>query len=446
MGIKMAHWFEKVNLALSTYYTAWRCISRKNNYENIIDIQNKKLQKLIRFCYENIKYYKELFDEYHIKPDEIRAVSDLVKIPILTKDELRNRFWDFLPHELPVSRVSRTSGSTGIPVCILSDRNSRKHNSAAIIRYRQALGIGFWGRAILTPLKTPKEPIEKKTHWTYLQGIHKTYYINPYIDNAENVKYSKALINKLKKPALIGITPALKALADKMKDGIFPSFEPEIILTVGESLSTQTRSLLETTFNTKVKDIYACSEGGDIAYQCLHNSNYHINSDNVIIEILKNDKPVKNGESGEVVITNLNRFAMPILRYKNGDIACLGKDFCPCGCKLPVITEILGRTGQDILLPDGKKVSWNLLKSPMNHPGIRQFQVVQNEDGSLTVNYIPELSINNCDIENLLLHRYRALVGNTIKIEIKEISSIPHANSGKSILVKSYYKPEINQS
>ena len=445
MRIKMVSRFEKVNLALSTYYTAWRCINRQNNLETITKVQNKKLQKLIRFCYENIKYYKELFDEHHIKPDEIRTASDLIKIPILTKNELRNRFWDFLPHELPASRVSRTSGSTGIPVCILSDRNSRKNNSAAIIRYRQALGIGFFGGAILTPLKTPKEPIDKKAHWTFLQGIHKTFYINPYIENDENAKYSKELINKIKKPVLIGITPALKVLAEKVKDGIFPSFQPEIILTVGESLSQQTRTLLETTFNTKVKDIYACNEGGDVAWQCLLSSSYHINTDNVIVEILKKDKPVEDDQSGEVVITNLNRYAMPIIRYKNGDIARFGKGLCLCGCKLPVITEILGRTGQDISFPNGKKMSWNLLKSPMNHPAIRQFQIIQNEDGSLIVNYIPELRIDNCDIENLLLHRYKDLLGNTIKIEIKKINNIPNANSGKTILVKSYYKAEISQ-
>jgi phenylacetate-CoA ligase len=437
----MSKLLSKIGLALGTYWEAWSAITRQFEPGEIAKIQNTKLQSLIRYSFNNIKYYREVFERRGIRPEQIKTLGDLHKIPILTKKQLRERLWDFLPTELPACRVSRTSGSTGIPICILSGRNSRTFNSAAVIRYRQALRIGFIGKVILTPLKTANEPYRKKPHWTFLQGMHKTYYINPYVDSQENIEYAKRLLKKLRKPALIGITPAIGTLACRVRDGVFPSFRPSAVLTTGESLSPRVRDLLESTFAAKVADIYACNEAGDVAWQCQRSAGYHINADNIIVEIIKNGEPVVEGQVGEVVITNLNRHAMPIIRYKNGDLARLTQEPCPCGCKLPMIAEIIGRTGEDIFLPDSRIMPWNQLKSPMNHPQIRQFQLVQNANGSLTVRYIAEPGTDIGQIENLLLLRYRDLLGSSMGIEIERTDRIAPACSGKSKLVISHYRP-----
>lgn len=437
----MSKLLSKIGLALGTYWEAWSAITRQFEPEEIVKIQNTKLQSLIHYSFNNIKYYREIFERRGIRPEQIKTSEDLHKVPILTKKQLRERLWDFLPTELPACRVSRTSGSTGIPICILSGRNSRMFNSAAVIRYRQSLRIGFIGKAILTPLKTTNEPYRTKTHWTFLQGMHKTHYINPYVDSQENIEYAKRLLKKLRKPALIGITPAIRTLACRVRDGVFPSFRPTAVLTTGESLSPRVRDLLESTFAAKVADIYACNEAGDVAWQCQRGAGYHINADNIIVEIVKNGEPVVEGQVGEVVITNLNRYAMPIIRYKNGDLARLTQEPCPCGCKLPMIAEIVGRTGEDIFLPDSRIMPWNQLKSPMNHPQIRQFQLVQNGNGSLTVRYIAEPGTDIGQIENLLLLRYRELLGHSMGIEIERTDRIAPACSGKSKLVISHYRP-----
>lgn len=431
----------KIELGLHTYWEAQRAIRRQFDLGEIRRIQNTKLQSLIRYCSHNIKYYKEVFQQAGVNPEKINTLDDLDHIPILTKKGLRDRFWDFLPFKLPECRVTRTSGSTGVPVCIFSDRNSRKFNSAAVIRSRKAAGIPLIGRPILTPLKTENEP-PKEPHWTFLQGVHKTYYINPYLDSTDNTEYAVKLLTKLKQPAILGITPAIRALAQKVRDGIFPHFKPSTILTSGESLSPKVRNLLESTFEIKVMDIYGCSEAGEVAWQCHQNHGYHINADNCIVEIVKDDKPVTDGEVGEVVITNLNRYAMPIIRYKNGDLARLSRETCPCGCKLPMIAEIVGRTGEDMSLPTGKTIPWNQLKSLMTHQHVRQFQLVQNEDGSITIRYIPEDSVEIEQLDDLLLYRFRNLIGDSIEIKIEKTALIRPATSGKSKLVTSHYKPE----
>jgi len=435
----MSELFDKIGLTLQTYRLLLPALARQFDPEKIASVQNAKLRTLVHYSFNNIKYYKEIFEQAGIKPKIIKTTKDLHRIPILTKNELRSRFWDFLPRRLPPCRVSRTSGSTGVPVCLLSDKTSRIFNSVAVIRYRLSLGIPIIGRLILTPLKTADEPFYKKPHWTFLQGVHKTYYINPHINSPENIEYAAKLLAGLKKPALMGITTAIKTIAYKVRDGIFPSFLPCAILTTGEVLTPEIRDLLESVFRTKVADIYACNEAGDIAWQCRESLGYHINAENVIVEIVRNNRPVAENETGEVVITNLNRFAMPIIRYKNGDLARLTHQPCPCGCKLPMIAEIIGRTGEDISLPNGKTIPWNQLKSLMNHPHIRQFQIVQDNKGNLKIRYIPEKNVNTKPLEDLMLYRYRNMLGRTIEIETEKVTEITPSPSGKSKLVISHY-------
>ena len=209
-----------------------------------------------------------------------------------------------------------------------------------------------------------------------------------------------------------------------MQDGILPEFRPSVIIPVGEVLTEQMRKLMQSVFQAKVADIYGCNEAGDVAWQCLEGGHYHINIDNVIVEVLTDGKPAVPGQIGEVVITNLNRYAMPIIRYKNGDLARLSTQDCPCGCKLPMIAEIIGRSGEDITLPTGRIVPWNELKSLMNHPQIRQFQIIQNTKGDLLIKYIKEPNADKLALDELLKSRYRRLLNNTLPIETDCVNKI----------------------
>lgn len=430
----------KIKWTLGTYVEARRAVRRQFDPGGIGRLQNSRLRSLIRHCAGNIKYYQELFQQAGIDPGQIRATDDLPRIPLLTKDELRNRFWDFLPRSLPACRVSRTSGSTGIPVCILADWHSRKCNSAAVIRFRKAVGIPLVGRPFITLLNTDKDP-PRSAQWTFLQGVHRQHFLNPYVHSPDNVAYVRRLAARLGNPVLTGITSSVRALAQSMRDGVFPPLRPALVMTGGEMLLPQVRELIEGTFATKVLDVYACNEARDIAWQCRQARGYHINADNLIVEIIKDGRAATAGEVGEVVLTDLNRYVMPIIRYKNGDLARLSDEACPCGCRLPMLAEITGRTGENIVLPDGRRVLWNHLKGLMNHPQIRQFSLVQERDGSLTVRYVPETGADIEQLDHLLLSRFRTATADSLRIRLDKTASIPAGPSGKSKLVVSYYDP-----
>lgn len=401
-------------------------------------VQCEKLKWLINFAYNKTKYYRELFDNIGLSPDDINEPEDLQSIPILTKDDLRSRFWDFLPSSLKSVRVSRTSGSTGVPLCLLTDERSKIYNSLAVMRYRKLLGIPPVGRKILTLAKTP-DGRSKKQYMTWLQGIHKTYYINPYVMTEENIAFINHTLLKLRGVSVIAITPAIKQLCSLIKDKLIRPFYPNAVLSTGQYIDDYLRKFIEHNLSCKVSDIYACNEAGDVAFQCRHNS-YHINADNCIIEITKNGNTVLDDSSGNVTLTNLNRYCMPIIRYLNGDVGELKKEQCSCGCSLPVLKKIHGRAGDDIKLANGKKISWHIIKSTLTHPFVRQFQIIQNTDYSLEIKYVCEKNANLVEIQKNIENRLNKIIPKNILINFAVVDKIPPQPSGKTKLVISRIK------
>jgi len=440
----MAGMLHKVGYLFGGYWEAAHAIRRQYHPQAIRATQDARLRHLVRYSFDHIKYYREAFQRAGVRPEQIESIDDLHRLPLLTKHELRNQFWDFLPRDLPACRVTRTSGSSGTPVCIFADWHSRRMNSAATIRFFRAVGMPVAGHAILTLLKTEQEGA-RASHWVVAQGLCRKYYLNPHVTSRANREYAGALIARLGRPSLTGIASALRAFARGVRDGVFPSFTPARIISGGELLLPEGRELIESTFQTRVLDIYACNETRTIAWQC-GDGGYHINADNVIVEIVRDGRPVPDGEMGEVVLTDLNRHVMPIIRYRNGDMARRMAGFCSCRCKLPLLAEIIGRTGENVRLPDGRVVLWNLLKSHMTHPGIRQFQLVQVRDGALIVKYVPEPGSEVTQTDALLERRFRDLLGDAIPVRMEHVERIEPAPSGKTSLVISHYVPPAEQA
>ena len=432
--------FEKTLRVVNSYWHHYKYNKLQYNPGQLKALQSSRFMKLISIGSKNVKFYREAFEYANLNIEEINSIDDLSRLPIITKIDMKERFWDFLPSEIPASRVRRTSGSTGEPLCVLSDHDSRMLNSAAILRYRKALGISPYFGDILVPLKSPYEQPYKRSHWTFLQGLHKTHYVNPYIMNEVTINRFARLAKKLKNFSIIGITPGIKALALAIKDSKLPPIKPKVVIPVGQLLTSKTRALFEEVFATCIADLYACSECGDVAWQCPSSKQYHINAENIVLEVLKDGTPAGPGEIGEVVLTSLTRYAMPIIRYKNGDLARVPCSQCDCGRILPTISEIIGRTGDDIVLPDGSKILWNNIKGLMNHPHIRRFQIIQTSQGNLEINYIPEPRACNEDLVKHLSEKFTSVIPRDLKLNFNRVDSITPEKSGKFKLVKSEYQ------
>jgi phenylacetate-CoA ligase len=170
----------------------------------------------------------------------------------------------------------------------------------------------------------------------------------------------------------------LAALARHCRDeGVRPD-RLLVVRTVGETVTPALRALCRQAWGANVVDCYSAEEVGHIALQCPTSANYHVQSEDVLVEVLDNDdRPCQPGKSGRVVITSLHNFAMPLLRYAIGDIAECG-GVCVCGRSLPTLARVIGRTRDRLLMPDGeRRFVTNPSEAFAAVSAIRQYQIAQ---------------------------------------------------------------------
>ena len=211
-----------------------------------------------------------------------------------------------------------------------------------------------------------------------------------HINEASLEGYYKKLI-KLKPVYLYGYVSMITAFASYLDRHKLDRLHGlKTIITTSEVLDSGSRGMIERVFGVKVFNEYGCGEVGSIAHECEH-GNMHIMAENVIIEI---DASADNeGGCGEIIVTDLHNFAMPLIRYRIGDYATLSYEVCQCGRGLPVIKQVHGRAYDVVIDPDGNKYHPEMLmyifeELKSNAAGIRQFQVTQKSVDTLEVKLV----------------------------------------------------------
>ena len=204
--------------------------------------------------------------------------------------------------------------------------------------------------------------------------------------------------------------------------------------TVGETLTSRQRGLIREAWGCKVTDMYSCEEAGYLALQCPEAEHYHVQSENVILEIVNGEgKPCAPGEPGRVLITTLHNFATPLVRYELGDVAELGAP-CACGRGLPVLARIHGRRRNRLRLPDGRSEFPYLGEhgqiAAATGVTVRQFQFVQKSLEEVEVKLVTDRDFTPEEAA-----RARALVqrnlGHAFRIVLTRCEAIPRGPGGK---------------
>jgi phenylacetate-CoA ligase len=201
--------------------------------------------------------------------------------------------------------------------------------------------------------------------------------------------------------------------------------------TFGEVLPADLRALCANAWNARVTDSYSAEETGYIALQCPQHEHYHVQSENLLVELLDdNGAPCRPGETGRVVVTTLHNFAMPLIRYAIGDYAEAGAP-CDCGRTLPVLARIHGRQRNMLVLPDGRR-HWPSFPA-IRYAGIaplRQLQIVQRSAAALEARYVAERALTPEELRNMTAAIRRAM-GHPFDVTFTAMESIPRSASMK---------------
>jgi phenylacetate-coenzyme A ligase PaaK-like adenylate-forming protein len=409
------------------------------------EYQFNKLKKLLDFSYENVPYYEKLFNKLGLLPKHIKTFEDFKKIPVLTKKiAIENN--DDLKARITFKHLKRgvTGGTTGPPLKVQSSIEARSMVWGAYYRWYDWIGIEIgdplvelWGASRVTNLSY--KIIVKENIVNYLKNILR---FNSFNMNEETMPVFIKNIRRHQPKMVKGYLSALLQLAEYIEGNNVKDIIPKALSTTSETLLPSFRLYLEEVFNSKIYDQYGCGECQSIAFECGQQKGMHITLEHVFFEVL-NDKNEDAGfNNGRIIVTDLDNYAMPFIRYENGDSCCLSEALCTCGLKHPLIKNVSGRTTDNIVLKNGSKVHGVFFTDilteikPELARRISRFQAYQERSGELEF----RLETKNNLPQDYLEQIEKALNNHFYKVEIKLLPKIPNSKSGKFRYVLSNLK------
>ena len=400
--------------------------------EELRELQEKKLRRLLRRCIFTVPAYWDLgIEEEQILKDPFEA---LALFPPLTKAQLRNHPDDYISNEASPETLipNMTGGSTGQPLKFYMDRHTVEYYEAA--RWR---GLSWYG---ITPgtrsLMVWGNPVELDEFDQRKTAMREKYLKNRCILSAYALdpKYAKGYVKFIaayKPKYLYGYAGALTALGQILINAdlcLNPKFKA--VVSTAETLTDEQRSIIKHAFTAKPVNEYGARDGGILAYECPEGG-MHITAENCIIEILDPQtlKPVKTGENGLIAVTDLNNLSAPRLRYLIGDMGALSESACTCGRHLPLLKSISGREDALFKLPDGRLVHGNVINQLARESDtIQAIQLVQKspEKAILTIVQDPGAEY----YEDIYVDKVQKVLPG-VEIEVRYEDEIPLSPSGK---------------
>jgi phenylacetate-CoA ligase len=213
---------------------------------------------------------------------------------------------------------------------------------------------------------------------------------------------------------------------------------PDFIFGVSDVVDEECRELIESAFHTRLIDLYGAAEAGCIAWECKTCRGYHINMDTVIIEYIKGGKAAQPGTPGNIVVTNLHSFAMPIIRYDLGDIGIASLEKPICGNDMPILRTVNGRSDAFVVLPSGDRLSpmyFFAIMRPVKN--IDRWKVIQKDIDHIAVLVIPSAGFSSENVRQIS-SRIQENIEEKVHIEIRIVDEIPMEKSGKIRAVLSH--------
>ena len=406
-------------------------------YERIVEMQSQRLQYLIQYAYERVPYYRRAMDERGISPGAIRGVEDISLLPVLTKSDVREHMDElvasgFAPREL---LPGRTSGSTGTPLAFYSSKQGRwSYGLARSLRALGAAGVfpgdrtvcvtGSGGFVRPAPLNRLTRAFSRKT------------LLDPARFSDETLPEVVEDIRRLRPQALLGYASAICIIAAYIRDSGTRFPQVGAVVTGGEELFPAQRALIRDVFGCGPFSKYSSFENYDIAMECSAHSGLHVAAEDLIVEVVDAEgRPVEPGFTGRVIVTNLREFGMPLIRYDTADESSLVSEVCECGRGLPRLSAVVGRVGEVIYTPSGKRLSTvSLDSSILVSLGVTQFQLVQERIDHVTVSVVPGGSLSPADGEATTVavrRHFESWLGDSMQVDVVAVQRIAPTDSGK---------------
>ena len=388
---------------------------------------------ILRHACRTVPFYRDFSTQTGLAVEKLTG-EDLARFPILKKTTIIADRENFLNQDAPPDRMipNLTGGSSGVLFHFFNDRNTIDLRTANDLRARSWAGWSpgeaqavLWGH-----------PRDNKTTYSrrgrfLAQYVHRSLTLNTFNLNQEDVARFHRQLAGFQPSLILGYASALDFLATFLKSRSLSLESPTGLISSAETLTPEHRANIESAFSCPLLNRYGSREFGVVAQQCEARNGLHVFSDQVQVEILTPDgDPCPPGELGEIVITDLANFVMPLIRYRTGDMARSMAEPCTCGRGFPLLKGVEGRTSELIVGKNGKFYS---CPGPRFYSagiaGIHQMQLIQETIDEIQVKIVPGADWSSKSAEQIT-NRMRELLGD-VEVRVLIVDDIPPAPSGK---------------
>ncbi|HEY0970497.1 MAG TPA: hypothetical protein VGE02_05920 [Gemmatimonadales bacterium] len=412
---------------------------RKDEMETV---QRERLAKLLDHARRKIPYYRDLFAERGMDRAKPMALVDaLSSLPLLDKDTIRREGSRMLAADVAGRGAfqNTSGGSTGEPVVLTQDSAYRDTARAVAMLFGQWAGydagdpmVKLWGSE--RDLFVGRETM--RTRGT--RYLRNETWLNAFRMTPEQFGEYINVINERRPVFLLGYVESLHDLAVYADREGLRVHSPRSVMTAAGPLDAHVREVVARVFDAPVFNRYGSREVGDIASECSAHSGLHVCSPQHVVELLDPEgRPVKPGERGEVVVTLLTNYSMPLVRYRIGDVASWSGEECSCGRAWPLLENVAGRVSDIFVRHDGARVHGEYFTHLFYFlPWVRKFQVVQEAHNDVLVRIVPRERGIECTPDALrdmtdVEAKVRLVLGNGCRVRTEFCDNIEPTASGK---------------
>jgi phenylacetate-CoA ligase len=399
----------------------------QRSQEDLLRIQNGRLKAMVRHAYAQVPYYRDLFDTARVRPEEITSPGDLHKLPVTTKKDIQGNYpARMVAAGVDVNRclLHTTSGSTGMPMNICYGRDS----------FNRAIGVKQFAF-----LETGVHPFDRFVDLGYSEGEGRQAWFRrlgvlplEFVSIRQPQVSMLEALRKAHPRVLYGYPSVLLLVAQELEEWRADGIRPRLVLTHGETLSDDARSRLTKAFGAEVRSTYGSVEFPRLGFECKENSAMHLFTDSHVIEFLRDGLPVAPGEEGEIVVTGLLNYEMPLIRYDLGDVGVPLENRCPCGRAFPVMGRVVGRSDDFVTMPSGRRVTPRLLVGwAWTVPGIAAFRIIQEKRDRFVFQLVKGPVFSDETVRAIRERTEPLCREEKITVDIRVVDDIPREKTGK---------------
>lgn len=416
---------------MNTFFHWYRFLQKSQYFsvEKRESYQIKKVRELIQHAYRNVPYYHMLFKEYDLKPEEIKTLSDLRKIPILTRSIVQKNVDLLKSMNYPPAAFERTvtGGTTGSPLEFYVEKARWLGIHFAFNKIYMNQATYRWSDKVVSFTGCSKKSV--------YHPFYRTLELSSFHTSQEDLAYYYQQINKFK-PRFITAYPSIITLFSQYINQQSKQLSSPLkaVFLHGETLFDWQRTLLEQTYNCLVFDQYGHREQCVLAATCKKSNQYHIFSEYGIVEVLNpTGEPVsKPGEKGEIVATSLHNMVFPFIRYRTGDIGILGEQNCSCGQVYPMLQKLLGRTQEFLISKNLDKIPatglYHIIAERSHH--VKECQLYQDTEGEIIIYLVKTDGFSSVD-EKHILQGFSKRFDDSFSFQVQYVDEISRTKQGK---------------